>query len=104
MDIYNHGLSGIASKNIDAGQIILLRTAAGHAYHAAMQIVHPLRAWRKSKGLNQRVIADLVGVSAAQISLIETGRRAPSLSLATRIERMTNRAIRAAELSREEAA
>ncbi len=69
-----------------------------------MQTAHPLRAWRKAKGLDQATIAALVGVTSSQISQIETGKRMPSLALASRIERITDKAIKAAELSREVAA
>ena len=60
---------------------------------------HPLRAWRKGKGLDQAKMAGLVGVAPSMISQIETGKKWPSLALATRIERVTDKDIRAAELA-----
>lgn len=60
---------------------------------------HPLRAWRKEKGFGQAKMAGLLDVVPSMISQIETGKKWPSLALATRIERVTKKDIRAAELA-----
>lgn len=64
-----------------------------------MEPVHPLRAWRTRKGFDQAKMAGLVGVAPSMISQIETGNKLPSLALAARIERATDKDIRAAELA-----
>lgn len=67
-----------------------------------METAHPLRTWRKGKGLDQATVAKMVDVAPSHISQIETGKKRPSLALAARIERATNKAIKAADLSRPE--
>ncbi len=64
-----------------------------------MEDAHPLRAWRKRKGFDQAKMAEMVGVAPSMISQIETGKKQPSLALAARIERATDKDIRAAELA-----
>lgn len=73
-------------------------------YIHVVQIVHPLRTWRKARQINQATLARLLGVSLAHISQIETGVNAPSLALAARIERTTGGDVRAIDLVREKVA
>lgn len=47
-----------------------------------------LRTLRVSRGLNQRQLAELSGVSIAMISKIEQGSRVPSLKLAYKLAKV----------------
>ena len=38
--------------------------------------MHPVRAWRESRGLTQEALAEQAGVSAPYVSQIESGKRA----------------------------
>lgn len=57
-----------------------------------------LRQWRKSLGISQYELADLVGCSQPYIANIEAGRENPSESMKTRIAGVISRA----EFGREE--
>jgi len=50
-------------------------------------ILEALRQTRKAKGISQKVLAAKVGVNAAHISRIETGRLNPTLATLTEIAR-----------------
>jgi transcriptional regulator with XRE-family HTH domain len=58
-----------------------------------MEPTHPLRDWRKAKQLTQTQVGEKVGITASQISQIETRRRGASLDVAARIERLTEGAV-----------
>lgn len=47
-----------------------------------------IRSLRGSAGLNQRELADLVGISPSLLSLIESDRREPSIKLLKEIARV----------------
>jgi len=46
---------------------------------------HPLKVWREYRGLTQEDLAQAVGVKAAYLSQIETGRRGGSANLLKKI-------------------
>lgn len=50
-----------------------------------MSAPHPLRAYRKERGLKLRQIADKVEVSAVYIHQIETWKKSPSFDLLRRL-------------------
>ncbi len=50
---------------------------------------HPLRRYRKAKGLSLEELAQRLSVSIATISRLETGKQGASLTLAVAIERET---------------
>lgn len=54
-----------------------------------------LKRWRKSKGLSQDAMAELVECSQQAYSNVETGRRPPWLALALNIERVTKGVVAA---------
>jgi transcriptional regulator with XRE-family HTH domain len=54
---------------------------------------HPLKAWRAKRGLTQEALGDAVGVGASQISMIEAGKRGPSIEVAAKIVRVSKGAI-----------
>ena len=60
---------------------------------------HPLRRWRRNKGLNLKQVADSegVGVSPSHLSEIERGRNKPSLDLAVRLSRATGGEVKVEE-------
>ena len=49
-----------------------------------------------ASGQTRRAIADQLGISASYLSLLEGGKKRPSLDLAFRIERLTGGAVPAA--------
>lgn len=62
-------------------------------------MAHPLREWRKRRGawhdragdpMTLDELATQVGVVPSQLSQIETGKRAPSLDLASRLSKLTS--------------
>jgi transcriptional regulator with XRE-family HTH domain len=55
--------------------------------HAISQGVHPVRAWRDHRGLNQGQLAALVGISRAYLAQIEGGERTGTLEVTARIAR-----------------
>src|SRR5262245_46593542 len=74
----------------------LLRAAAGNGLEppipaevrqAIADGVHPVRAWREQRGLNQGQLAALVGISRAYLAQIEGGERTGTLEVTARIAR-----------------
>jgi len=49
-----------------------------------------------ASGQTRKAIADQLGISASYLSLLESGKKRPSLDLAFRIERLTGGAVPAA--------
>lgn len=49
-----------------------------------------LKTLRKSKKISQQRLADMCGVKQTYISLIETGKRRPSVELSMRFEEIFN--------------
>jgi len=47
--------------------------------------MHPMRAWRESRGLTQEALAEQAGVSAPYVSQIESGKRVGALRTLRRI-------------------
>lgn len=54
-----------------------------------------LTEWIQASGMTRREVAFALGIGPAMLSLLESGKRKPSLSLAVRIEKLTG--IRPAE-------
>ncbi len=50
----------------------------------------PLKVWREYRGLTLAVLGEQCGVSAAAISQIETGKRAPSVDLLRKLAEALN--------------
>ena len=58
-----------------------------------------LRSYRKARGLSQKQVAEALEIGAESlISMIERGRRQPTLRLALRIQKWSGGEVRAAEL------
>ena len=51
--------------------------------------LHPLRRWRKEKGVTLATLAETVGVSPSHLSEIERSLDSPSLGLASRLSLAT---------------
>jgi DNA-binding XRE family transcriptional regulator len=51
---------------------------------------HPLRKWRRTNGIGQVEVGKLVGVSASQISQIESGAKGCSLEVAVKLSRLAS--------------
>ena len=47
--------------------------------------IHPLKAWRVKADLTQDELAAMVGVTGAQISMLERRKRGTSVDVASRI-------------------
>jgi transcriptional regulator with XRE-family HTH domain len=79
----------------------LLRAAGGHGLppipaevrQAIAGGVHPVRAWREQRGLNQGQLAAMIGISRAYLAQIEGGERTGTLEVMARIARVLDRAI-----------
>lgn len=50
---------------------------------------HPLTVYREERGLSQREFAEEAGLSKWTVTMIETGKRAPSPKLSVRLEALT---------------
>jgi transcriptional regulator with XRE-family HTH domain len=51
---------------------------------------HPLRNFRSRKGLTAAKLAELLGVTKATISRLESGKQKPSFALAMKIKKETD--------------
>lgn len=51
---------------------------------------HPLRLWRKFRGMTLEVLAEKVDVSKAALSMIENGKSQPSASLLKKLSNVLN--------------
>src|SRR5690242_2246232 len=49
--------------------------------------VHPVRAWREYRGLNQAQLATFAGISRAYLTQIETGERTGTLEVMVKLAR-----------------
>lgn len=47
--------------------------------------MHPLRTWRKDRGITLQGLAALIGVTQSHLSEIENWKNEPSLDLAARL-------------------
>jgi ribosome-binding protein aMBF1 (putative translation factor) len=47
--------------------------------------VLPIRVWREHRGLRAAMLAEMIGVTPAQISKLETGNREPCIALLKRL-------------------
>lgn len=54
-----------------------------------MPDTHPLREWRKEKGVTLSEVAAMVAVTPSHLSEIERGLNEPSLALAARLSKAT---------------
>jgi transcriptional regulator with XRE-family HTH domain len=55
--------------------------------------LHPVRAWREQRGLNQGQLAAVIGISRAYLAQIEGGERTGTLEVMARIARALDRPI-----------
>ncbi|HJT12395.1 MAG TPA: helix-turn-helix domain-containing protein [Dongiaceae bacterium] len=80
----------------------LVRAAEGHGLQppippeirqAFAAGVHPVRAWREQRGLNQGQLAAIIGISRAYLAQIEGGERTGTLEVMARIARALDRPL-----------
>ena len=80
----------------------LLRAAGGHGLQppipaevreAIARGIHPVRAWREQRGLNQGQLAAMVGISRAYLAQIEGGERTGTLEVMARVARALDRPL-----------
>ena len=55
--------------------------------------VHPVRAWREQRGLNQGQLAAMIGISRAYLAQIEGGERTGTLEVMARVGRALDRPL-----------
>jgi transcriptional regulator with XRE-family HTH domain len=55
--------------------------------------VHPVRAWREQRGLNQGQLAAMIGISRAYLAQIEGGERTGTLEVMARVARALDRRL-----------
>lgn len=55
--------------------------------------VHPVRAWREQRGLNQGQLAAMIGISRAYLAQIEGGERTGTLEVMVRVARALDRRL-----------
>jgi len=61
--------------------------------------VHPLRRWRKERGVTLAELARLVDVTASHLSEIERGNNEASLALAARLSEATGKEVSLEEIA-----
>lgn len=61
---------------------------------------HPLKAWRVEAGLTQDELAAMVGVTGAQISMLERRKRGTSVEVASRIADLAGDEVPLSSLTR----
>ena len=80
----------------------LLRAAAGNGVElpipaevrqAIADGIHPVRAWREQRGLNQGQLAAMIGISRAYLAQIEGGERTGTLEVMARVARALDRRL-----------
>lgn len=79
----------------------LLRAAGGHGLQsipaevrqAIAHGLHPVRAWREQRGLNQGQLAAMIGISRAYLAQIEGGERTGTLEVMARVARALDRPL-----------
>ena len=81
----------------------LLRAAEGRGVAAAgperwsarpsRHGIHPVRAWREQRGLNQGQLAAMIGISRAYLAQIEGGERTGTLEVMARVARALDRRL-----------
>lgn len=54
-----------------------------------MEGTHPLKEWRRKRGLKQRAAAATLGLTEPTLSRYETGKRSPSLAQAAKLSEQT---------------
>ncbi len=69
-----------------------LGTAAARAFHLPFELVerlgageHPIRVWRKHRGLTRAALAAAAGVAPSYVSEIETGKKRGSFDAIARL-------------------
>jgi transcriptional regulator with XRE-family HTH domain len=65
----------------------------GEVRQAIAQGVHPVRAWREQRGLNQGQLAAMIGISRAYLAQIEGGERTGTLEVMARLARAVDRRL-----------
>ena len=55
--------------------------------------IHPVRAWREQRGLNQGQLAAMIGISRAYLAQIEGGERTGTLEVMARVARALDRRL-----------
>jgi DNA-binding XRE family transcriptional regulator len=63
-------------------------------------MTHPIKAWRERASFQAGAFAKAVGISYRTLHRIERGEVAPSLKAIAAIERVTGKAVTAADLIR----
>jgi transcriptional regulator with XRE-family HTH domain len=80
----------------------LLRAAEGHGLQPPIPAevrqaiaggVHPVRAWREHRGLNQGQLAAMIGISRAYLAQIEGGERTGTVEVMARVARALDRRL-----------
>ena len=64
-----------------------------HIPYAIMDGENPVKVWRAYRGLTQRQLAEAIGISAAYLSQIETGKRTGKTAVLQAIARALNLAL-----------
>ena len=65
----------------------------GEVRQAIAAGVHPVRAWREQRGLNQGQLAAMIGISRAYLAQIEGGERTGTLEVMARVARALDRRL-----------
>ena len=65
----------------------------GEVRQAVAAGVHPVRAWREQRGLNQGQLAAMIGISRAYLAQIEGGERTGTLEVMARVARALDRRL-----------
>jgi transcriptional regulator with XRE-family HTH domain len=76
-----------AAKSNEAAAPIRESTLPAQVRRAVTEGMHPVRAWRDHRDLNQAQLAALVGISRAYLAQIEGGERTGTLDVTARIAR-----------------
>jgi transcriptional regulator with XRE-family HTH domain len=71
----------------------LASPAPGEVRQAIAAGVHPVRAWREQRGLNQGQLAAMIGISRAYLAQIEGGERTGTLEVMARVARALGRRL-----------
>jgi len=70
-----------AKRRIEEGEELV----PSQLTYAILDGQNPIKVWREYRGLTQKQLADLSGISKAYLSQIETGKRTGSTEVAARI-------------------
>src|SRR5919108_1015388 len=85
---WDHFQALMQAAKADESAIPVRKSALpAHVRRAIAEGVHPVRAWRDYRNLNQAQLAALVGISRAYLAQIEGGERTGTLDVTARIAR-----------------